>query len=41
MKPITEIAVGFIGCGAMGSALAKAVAKVIPPAHIALANRTP
>jgi pyrroline-5-carboxylate reductase len=41
MKPITEITVGFIGCGAMGSALAKAVAKVLPPARITLANRTP
>jgi pyrroline-5-carboxylate reductase len=39
MKPINEITVGFIGCGAMGSALAKAVAKVLPPAHITLANR--
>jgi pyrroline-5-carboxylate reductase len=41
MKLLNEITVGFIGCGAMGSALAKAVAKVLPPAHIALANRTP
>jgi pyrroline-5-carboxylate reductase len=41
MKPITEITAGFIGCGAMGTALAKAVAKALPPPHIALANRTP
>jgi pyrroline-5-carboxylate reductase len=41
MKSITEITVGLIGCGAMGSALAKAIAKIIPPVHITLANRTP
>ncbi|WP_062326589.1 pyrroline-5-carboxylate reductase [Treponema endosymbiont of Eucomonympha sp.] len=38
---IDEIAVGFIGAGAMGSALAKAVSRVIPADHIYLADSSP
>ena len=33
--------IGFIGCGNMGSALAQAAAKAVPPQEILLANRTP
>ncbi|MCD7745177.1 MAG: pyrroline-5-carboxylate reductase [Lachnospiraceae bacterium] len=33
--------VGFIGCGNMGSAIARAVARVIEPSQVMLANRTP
>ena len=33
--------IGFIGCGNMGGALARAAAKAVPPADILLANRTP
>lgn len=33
--------IGFIGCGNMGAALARAAAKIIPAGDIMLANRTP
>ncbi len=33
--------IGFIGCGNMGGALARAVAKAVPAEQILLANRTP
>ena len=32
--------IGFIGCGSMGGALARAAAKAAPPAEILLSNRT-
>ena len=32
---------GFIGCGNMGSAIARAVCKTLPPEQVLLANRTP
>lgn len=33
--------IGFIGCGNMGSAIARAVCKTLPPEQVLLANRTP
>ena len=33
--------VGFIGCGNMGGAMARAVCRVADPAGVVLANRTP
>lgn len=33
--------IGFIGCGNMGGAIAKAVCRAVPPETVLLANRTP
>ncbi|MCD8014480.1 MAG: pyrroline-5-carboxylate reductase [Lachnospiraceae bacterium] len=33
--------IGFIGCGNMGSAIARAISKVMDPSQVMLANRTP
>ena len=33
--------IGFIGCGNMGGAIARAVCTSVPPAQVTLANRTP